>query len=162
MRLTIIAFGKLKTPGMRTCADHYLKGLHTWATVDEIELRPVPVPDKSVQSRSAVREKEADILLEHLAKRPRAQVILLDELGGALTSEKWGHLVRDAQAGSAGDLIFCIGGSLGFSDRVKQAAAQCISLGPQTLPHELARVVLLEQLFRALSIVNGHPYHNQG
>lgn len=162
MRLTIIAFGKLKTPGMRPAADHYLKGLLTWATVDEIELRPIPVPDKSLQSRTLIREKEADTLLEHLSKRPRGHVILLDELGQALTSHQWADLMRRADEQGSGELVFCVGSSLGFSDRVKQAAAQCISLGPQTLPHELARVVLLEQLFRAMSIVKGHPYHNQG
>jgi len=146
---------------MRLAADHYLKGLRFWTSVEEIELKPIFVPDKSLEMRRQIQCKEADLLLEQVSKR-KGPLYLLDEDGKALSSQGWAKLLKGAEDSSAQGLIFCIGSSLGFSDGVRASAAEIISLGPHTLPHELARVVLCEQLFRATSILKGHPYHNEG
>jgi 23S rRNA (pseudouridine1915-N3)-methyltransferase len=153
MRLPVYAFGKLRTPGLREAADHYKKLLGTWIDLDEVELKSQHVSDKSPATRKKIQEQEGEMLLERLGKTP---FYLLDETGKALSTQAWVDLV--AQPGIA----FCVGGSLGFSDALRRAAKGAISLGPQTLPHELARVVLFEQLYRAWSVTRGHPYHNEG
>lgn len=163
MNVLLIAFGKLKAPGLREAADYYQRNLGRWVSFTEIELRPVPVTDRSEAARKLVQEKEADLLFETLGKRvsPRGRYYVLDESGKALPTLRWGELVREWEDSSLPEVALCIGGSLGFSERVLKGAAGKLALGPQTLAHELARVVLSEQLYRAWSLNRGHPYHNE-
>ncbi|MCC6485445.1 MAG: 23S rRNA (pseudouridine(1915)-N(3))-methyltransferase RlmH [Armatimonadetes bacterium] len=161
MRLTVIAFGKLRISGMRHVADHYLAGLRRWTSLEEIELKALAVPDKSAETRRMVQEREAELLLEHVEKR-KARLFLLSEDGRAMTSRQWAAMLQDMEHSGVNEAVFAIGGSLGFSDRVRKRSHAVLSFGPQTLPHEMARVVLFEQLFRAWSIIKNHPYHNEG
>ena len=158
MKLKLIAFGKLRTPGLREAADYYLRNVRPWATLEEIELKPIAVPDKSAATRLQIQEKEAELLLARVSERCR--LYLLDEGGKQLKTHAWAALARDWE--SQGEVALCIGSSLGFHDRVRKRAHAALALGPQTLPHELARVVLLEQVYRAFSVIKGHPYHNEG
>lgn len=158
MRLKLVVFGKLKNPGMRDSADYYLRLIRPWVTVEEVELKPLAVPDKNEATRRQIQLKEAEILLKRLEGIP---FYLLDETGKALSTLRWSALARDWEASSP-QIALCLGSSLGFSEEVRKRARGALSLGPQTLAHELARVVLLEQLYRAWSVVRGHPYHNQG
>lgn len=158
MRLKLVVFGKLKNPGMRDSADYYLRLIRPWVTVEEIELKPIAVPDKSDASRRQIQQKEAELLRKRLGATP---FYLLDESGKARTTLEWSQLAREWES-STPEIALCLGSSLGFSAEVRKLAKGMISLGPQTLAHELARVVLLEQLFRAWSVVRGHPYHNEG
>lgn len=160
----IVSFGKLKTAGMRDAADHYLKALGSWYEAQEVELRAVAVPDKSEATRNLVQAKEAEALFTMLSRRKtgRSALYLLDETGKAMPSAGWARLLKDNESRSVQELVFCIGSSLGFREETRTRADGLLSFGPQTLPHELARVVLLEQLFRAASINQGHPYHNEG
>ncbi len=162
MRIGVFAFGKLRTAGLREAADHYRGLLRPWAGSEEFELRPETVPDKSASTRERVRDAEAELLRERLAGwlGPRGRLYLLDEGGKALSTADWAELIRGCEGESVPAAAFCVGGSLGFSSALRKTARAVISLGPQTLPHELARVVLWEQLFRATSVVRGHPYHN--
>ena len=164
MRLRVIAFGKLKTPGLREAADYYQKLLRPWAPVEEVELKSIAVPDKSPATRRQIQEKEAEILSQRLsgAAAGRGRYYLLDETGKTMSTQGWSELVRQWENDAVPEAALCIGSSLGFSDSVRKSASGILSLGPQTLPHELARVVLLEQLYRAWSVVRGHPYHNEG
>lgn len=164
MRLYLVAFGKLKTPGMREAADYYRKIIQPWVTVEELEFKPIPVPDKSPATRAQIQQKEADILLEKLSKHlsPRGAIFVMDETGKALRTQDWVKNVREWEDQSVPEVALCIGSSLGFSDSFRKKARGVFSLGPQTLSHELARVVLLEQLYRSWSVTRGHPYHNEG
>lgn len=164
MKLILFAFGKLKTPGLRESADYYLKLLRPQPGIEEIELRALPVPDKSSATRKRIQEQEGALLEELFSKRlsPRARIHLLDERGKAAPTTQWAEDMDQALLDSVPELAFCIGSSLGFSEALRKRAHRLVSLGPQTLPHELARVVLLEQLFRAWSFRSGHPYHNEG
>lgn len=159
-----MAFGKLKTPGLAESADYYRKLLGGFVTYGETELKPLSVPDKSPATRNQIQEKEAVLLGEKLKTQlsPRGALYLLDEGGKARTTPQWAELVREWEASSAPEIVLGVGSSLGFADSVRQRARGILSLGPQTLPHELARVVLLEQLYRAWSVTRGHPYHVQG
>lgn len=161
MRTALVAFGKLKTPGLRLAADHYLKGLQVWTEIEEIELKPLAVPDKSPATRRIIQEREAGMLRD-LAGRRRARLVLLDEAGRQMTSRQWAGMIQEIEMGHDPGAIFAIGSSLGFSPDLRKEAHAVLGFGPQTLAHELARVVLLEQLFRAWSIIKNHPYHNEG
>lgn len=164
MNLKIVAFGKLKMPGLREALDYYVRNLKPWASVDELELKPLHVPDKSPATRKQIQEKEGSLLLEKLNSsfESRGILILLDETGKSLRTQEWAELIRSWQEEGIREASFCIGSSLGFSAEVRARARKTVSFGPQTLPHELARVILGEQLYRAYSVLNGHPYHNEG
>lgn len=163
MKIKVYAFGKLKTPGLRDAAHHYLKGISRWADIQEVELKPVLVEGKSPQERQAIQDQEASILFKALEPfSSRKLLVLLDEGGKSMTTLDWAQWLGTRQDESLTELCFCIGGSLGFSEKVREKSRFALSLGPQTLPHELARVVLLEQIFRSLSVLKGHPYHNEG
>lgn len=164
MKLVVIAFGKLRTPGLRLAGDHYLKGLRYWHAFEEIELKPIAVADKSAESRRLVQTKEEELFVAAVAKVAKGslRLALLDESGSAQTSEGWASLLQKCADSGTGTLVFGIGSSLGFSASLKAKADEMLSLGPQTYPHELARVALFEQLFRAASINNNHPYHVEG
>ena len=161
MNLHLISFGKLKTPGLRDTADHYLKKMGGWHRVEETELKPVPVPDKSESTRLKVQTQEARALFQVL-DRQKGHLYLLDEKGKARTSLEWASWLQERMEEGSGTAHLCVGSGLGFARSVREKAAGLLSLGPHTLPHELARVVALEQLYRAMSINHGHPYHNEG
>jgi 23S rRNA (pseudouridine1915-N3)-methyltransferase len=164
VKLTLLAFGKLKTPGLQESADYYRKLIRTWVPIQEIELKPLPVPDKNPATRAKIQSKEAELLSDKLSGllSGRGALYLLDEGGKARTTHQWADLVREWESSSIPEVALCIGSSLGFDESVRKRARGILSLGPQTLPHELARVVLLEQLYRAWSVTRGHPYHVQG
>ncbi len=163
MELSIVSFGKLKTAGLREAADHYIRSARTWAEVGELELKPESVPDKSTSTRTRIQKIEGDELLSRSAKlpKPNRPLILLEEGGKALPTLEWAKQLETFER-EHGGAIFVIGSSLGFSEEVRKRARARWSLGSHTMPHELARVVLLEQVFRALSVLKGHPYHNEG
>lgn len=162
MKITLIVFGKLKTAGLRDACDAYIKKLSHYCEFQEIELKPAEVTEKSPATAQKIKQQEAERLLEKIAKHcsPRAKLVLLDERGKALPSQSWAQKIEGYQDSSIPELVFCIGGSLGFLDDLRTQADWCVSLGPQTTSHELARVILAEQLYRAMSILSGHPYHN--
>ena len=164
MKLQLIAFGRLKTPGLEESASYYRKLLRSWVSLEEQELKPLSVPDKSPATRLIIQRKETELLEEKLESvlSNRGLLFLLDEGGKARTTEDWSKLVTDWESSSVPEVVLCVGSSLGFSDALRKRARGILSLGPQTLPHELARVVLLEQLYRAWSVTRGHPYHVSG
>jgi len=165
MKVHLLAFGKLKTPGLREAADYYQTILRPWVSLEETELKPYPVPDKSPSMRKKVQEREGEILLakvDSALSSNRGALYLLDETGKSQPTMAWADMIRQWESESWTDLVICIGGSLGFSPAVRARARGTLALGPQTLSHELARIVLLEQLYRAWSVTRGHPYHNEG
>jgi 23S rRNA (pseudouridine1915-N3)-methyltransferase len=164
VRLCLFAFGKLKTPGLRDTADYYKKIIRPWTPIEEIELKPLPIPEKSPSLRAKIQEKEAILLSDRMKTETsnRGFFYLLDETGKAKSTQSWANDIRTWESEGVSSVSFCIGSSLGFSKELRQQAKGLLSLGPQTLSHELARVVLLEQVYRALSVTRGHPYHNEG
>ncbi len=137
MRITIIAVGKVKAPFAEADA-HYRKLLQRHQPVDVIEVRD----EVNVEGRIP----------------KRAHVIALDRGGRALTSRAWASWLSERRI-DAQDLCFLIGGPQGLSAHTMSLADERLSLGPQTMAHQLARAVLLEQLFRATKILAGERYH---
>ncbi|MBC7692129.1 MAG: 23S rRNA (pseudouridine(1915)-N(3))-methyltransferase RlmH [Methylotenera sp.] len=164
MKLYLFAFGRLKTPGLRDTADYYKKILRPWAQLEEIELKPLSVQDKSPATRRIIQDKESAFLLEKISSviSPRGQFYLMDETGRAEATLAWAERIRSWENESVPEIAFCIGSSLGFADALRRKSKGSLSFGPQTFSHELARVVLLEQVYRSYSVVRGHPYHNEG
>lgn len=164
MQVHVVAYGKLKNPGMRDSANYYKKLIRPWVELSETEFKPVQVPDKSAATRSRIQSQETEQMRGWLQKNitPRGCYYVLDETGKAMPTQAWADLARGWESGSVPEVALFVGSSLGFSAEFRRGARGVFSLGPQTLPHELARVVLLEQLYRAFSVVRGHPYHNEG
>jgi len=165
VRVCLFAFGRLKTPGLRETADYYKKLVQPWATLEEIELKPLPVPDKSPATRLKIQIKESDLLLQKIEGKmslARGAIYLLDETGKAMNTLQWSKLVEQWENQGPSEVALCVGSSLGFGEAIRKGARGTLSLGPQTFSHELARVVLLEQVYRAWGVTRGHPYHNEG
>ena len=135
MKVRILAIGRLRPPYVDD-VDHYLKMLTRYATVEVVELREDDDVERRVPDRSFV--------------------VLLDERGRQMTSEAFAEWLEERRA-SARDLCFVIGGAFGID---LPRADLRLSLGTMTLPHQLARVVLVEQLYRAHRILAGEPYHH--
>lgn len=152
MRLTCISIGKVKDSPQQKLCDDYSKRLSHYARFEERCLKPV----KGKFDADELRQRESKMLLE--AVPPNTVLIVLDERGETPDSQKFAEQMRRHLA-SGRDLTFLIGGAYGHSDEVRESADQLLALSSLTLPHELARVVLYEQLYRAMTLVRGEPYH---
>lgn len=153
MKVVVLAVGKLRSAAYGELAADYIKKAGRFSPVEMEEVRDAgPLP-----SKERVAREGAD-LLRHLSARDR--VVLCDERGGEMTTRQLADYIDTARAmGGAGRLVFIMGGSEGVSDDVRERADLVLALTRMTLPHELARVVLLEQIFRAFSLLADHPYH---
>ena len=145
MKLKIAWIGKTKTPAIRSLTEDYLQRIARYAPTEPLEL----------PSEAALLK-----LLERSSGRTAPLLILLDPRGKQLTSEELAVFLEEHQSRGTQTLLFAIGGADGFGEAARKAAHSTISLGKFTLAHELARVVLLEQLYRAFTILQGHPYHS--
>ena len=154
MRLRILAVGRLKEPHWRDAAAEYLKRLRPYASVD---VREVPDRDIGRDAARAVAEEGAGLLrLLPL----HVHVIALDVGGRAISSTALAEHLSQLMLNSRSDIAFVIGGSAGLAAEVRQRADETLSLSTLTLPHQLARVVLLEQLYRSFRIMRNEPYHH--
>ena len=159
MRLLIAAVGKLKQGPQRELCTHYLaraEALGRRLGLSPLEI--VELSESKAADAAARRAGEADALL---AKVPAGYTLVcLDPGGKPLSSEAFAKFVREVRDGGAGPgLAFLIGGADGLGRGTLERARLPLSLGPMTLPHGLARIVLAEQLYRAMTILSGHPYH---
>ena len=154
MRLTLIAVGRLKERFWREAADEYLKRLRPYADVRVAEIADRD-PGRGGEAK-ALAEEGADVLK---AIPESAHVVALEIGGAQLSSERFSGRLSELGLEGRSNVVFAIGGSHGLSPEVLARADERLSLGPMTLPHNLARVVLLEQLYRGFRIARGEPYH---
>jgi 23S rRNA (pseudouridine1915-N3)-methyltransferase len=151
MDLVLLAVGRLRSSYREAC-DDYLRRLNRYTKAREVEVREA----SRAPTVEAQREEEAGRLL---ARAPRgATLVALARQGSPWTSEELARRVEGWRIASR-PLAFVIGGSRGLAPGVLDTAAGRWSLGPLTLPHELARVIVAEQLYRAFTIIRGEPYH---
>jgi 23S rRNA (pseudouridine1915-N3)-methyltransferase len=144
VKLTIAWIGTTKNPAVQSLTDEYLKRLRQFAEADGVALK-----DEAALLK----------LCGHEGKSTRRRLVLLDSRGKQLSSEELAGFLREHLDRSPAPLVFAIGAADGFSDELRRKADLVLSLGKMTLAHELARVVLLEQVYRAFTILKGHPYH---
>lgn len=152
MRITIAAVGKLKSGAHRDLALHYAGRLRWPLTIREVEERRKLPP-------AELKAREAALLLAAIPQR--ATIVALDEHGTALPSAKFADRLAHWRDAGVADLAFVIGGASGLDDMVHRRVNFVLSLGPATWPHFLVRGMLLEQLYRAETLLSGHPYHRK-
>ena len=158
MQVSVISVGKLKEKPFRQMADEYLKRLSRFGRYEETELPDLPERDgASPAEERQIREKEGEAMLQRL--RPGDRVIALTIPGRQRSSEELAAELAEAKMRGIGRLVFLIGGSLGLGDNVLARADGEMSMSRMTFPHQLARVMLLEQLYRAEKINAGERYH---
>lgn len=155
MKMTVVAVGKLKERFWSDACAEYLKRLQPYARITVKEVADVD-PGRA-GGVDAAREKEGTSLLSALAET--SYVILLDIDGKQRSSVEFSQRLDALALAGKSDLAFVIGGSDGVSDAVRRRSNETLSFGRITLPHNLARVVLLEQVYRAMKISRGEPYH---
>jgi len=153
VRLTIIAVGRLKERYWREAADEYLKRLGPYATVRAVEIDD---RDSGRDADRALADEGADILR---AIPEGAHVITLEIGGKQRSSEQFAARLSELALDGRSSVAFVVGGSVGLSADVLKRADERMSFGAMTLPHNMARVVLLEQIYRAFRINRGEPYH---
>ncbi|RKP51380.1 23S rRNA (pseudouridine(1915)-N(3))-methyltransferase RlmH [Cohnella endophytica] len=158
MQIQIVCVGKLKEKYWVGAIEEYAKRLGAYARLDIRELQDEKTPDSmSPAEEDQVRAREGERILSAL--RPDAHIVALAIDGETWTSEQLAaHLERQAVYGG-GSIAFVIGGSLGLSPAVLSRADKKLSFGRMTYPHQLMRVLLLEQIYRAFKINRGEPYH---
>jgi 23S rRNA (pseudouridine1915-N3)-methyltransferase len=144
LKIKIAWIGKTKEPAIEALSGEYLKRLSRYVEVEGVVLK-----DEAALLRLARGE----------GSRGKYRLVILESGGQQLSSEEFAEFVRDHQEKNTRPLIFAIGPADGFSLEAGKAASAVLSLGKITMPHELARVVLLEQIYRVFTILNGHPYH---
>lgn len=158
MQITIVSVGKLKEKYWKQAVDEYLKRLSSYAKVKVVEVADEKAPENlSDTEMEQVKRKEGERILQKI--KPDQHVVTL-EIGGEMwSSEKLAkEMDRWATYGKS-SVVFVIGGSLGLSDEVLRRSNQGLSFSKMTFPHQLVRVVLLEQVYRGFRILRGEPYH---
>ncbi|MGI9383591.1 MAG: 23S rRNA (pseudouridine(1915)-N(3))-methyltransferase RlmH, partial [Methyloligellaceae bacterium] len=158
MRLTLAAVGRLKAGAERELLTRYTERITPLGRKQGCGPISVIEIGESRQGAAKARcEEEADVLLRKLPAG--ADIIALDETGRALTSAAFAGLLEGLRDGGTRELAFLIGGPDGHGEKIRAAASRVLSFGPMTLPHGLVRIILVEQIYRALTILDGHPYH---
>ena len=158
MNAAIVAVGRMKEKPYRAMADEYLKRLSRYGKFREVELEDLPEPANSSGAIEAqIRKKEGEAILK--AIRPGDYVIALTIPGRQWDSPGLARHLDELASRGAGDPVFVIGGSLGLSPEVIARADEELSMSAMTFPHQLARVMLLEQLYRCCKILSGERYH---
>lgn len=156
MKLHIVAVGKLREAYFKAACDEYAGRIRHFLPFDEAEV-PSTTSDSGNGTGKGALQAEADAILKQIPQGTK--LIALDIQGKQLSSEKLSQLLQDEMLASTSRLSFVIGGAWGLAPSLLDGAAFRLSLSPMTFPHELARVILYEQLYRALSLWKGLPYH---
>lgn len=156
--ITLITMGKLKEKFYITAAEEYKKRLGGYCKFTLLELPEARLPDDPSPSEIANGlEKEADIILSKIPKG--AWFCILTPEGKELSSEKFADKLKEIKLSGKSSACFLIGSSFGIAQKVKEKAEFKLSMGPMTFPHHLARIMVLEQIYRAEAIQAGSKYH---
>lgn len=150
MRVTILSIGRERDAAVAALCEEYLKRLR-WPT------RLILLDERKATGAGTQAEREARLLRASLP--PGARMIALDERGNNYDSPAFAKFMGQMESQGAGDVAFLIGGADGLDRAFAQSAHARLALGPMTWPHRLVRVMILEQLYRAQTILDGHPYH---
>ena len=157
MKITILCVGKIKEKYFTDAIKEYTKRLSRFAKTEIIEVPDEKIPDNaSAKEEEMIKEKEGRLILSKI--REASYIIALCIEGKGMASEELAKKIEDISMQHS-HIVFIIGGSLGLSDEVKQKAHLKLSFGKMTLPHQLMRVVLCEQVYRAFKINNNESYH---
>ncbi|MGT2763387.1 23S rRNA (pseudouridine(1915)-N(3))-methyltransferase RlmH [Streptococcus intermedius] len=158
MKIKLVTVGKLKEKYLKDGISEYTKRLNRFTKFDIIELPDEKTPDKASHlENQQILDKEGARILSKLADKEFVIVLAIE--GQQFPLEKFSKILSDINIRGISDITFVIGGSLGLSTAVKKRANLLMSFGKLTLPHQLMRLVLVEQIYRAFMIQQGSPYH---
>ncbi len=157
MNIKFVLIGKTSFKFVKEGMDMYLQRLKRF-----VDFEIIIIPDLKNQKKLSIqqiKEKEAELILKQL--KTNDFLILLDEKGKSLNSLKFANFIRKKQDTATKQLIFTVGGAYGFSDAVYKRANFLLSLSAMTFSHQIIRLFFMEQIYRAYTIINSLPYHNE-
>lgn len=158
MKITVIAVGKIKEKFYRDAVEEYRKRLGRYCKLEILQVEDEKTPDQAGSAaEQLIRKKEADRILKHI--REDAFVVTLEIQGKEYDSERFAAVLEKPAIQGISHIQFIIGGSLGLHEEVCKKADLAVSFSKMTFPHQLMRVILLEQIYRSCRIINGEPYH---
>ena len=157
MKISLLVIGK-------TSEEYLLKGIAKYekrlTRYTQFSLDVIPdVKNASALSESELKEREGKLILEKISQGDK--LILMDNRGTMHTSPEFAQFIEKQQLQSTKRLVFVVGGAYGFSEAVYKAASGKISLSPMTFSHQMVRLIFVEQLYRAMTILKGEPYHHE-
>ena len=155
MKIRVIWIGKEKQPELTRLIDHYIGRIKHYIRIDIDIIKEDKNSKKNPKARS---EYECQLILKRL--NPGNQVVVLDEKGKNHSSKEFSGFIEKHQQIGTKELVFIIGGPFGIDDKLKKMSNYMLSLSKMTLTHDMARLVLLEQIYRALTIIRGEKYHH--
>lgn len=155
MKIKIIALGKVNEPYLKEGIDEFLKRIAPYTTIEVSEIKPVEIKDENLIQKSL--DLEADKILDYI--KPSSFVITLEIGGKILSSEDFALELNEIINSGVNELVFVIGSSHGLSQKISQRADYRLSLSRMTFLHNFARLILVEQIYRAFKIIKGETYH---
>ncbi len=158
MKITILCVGKIKERFLRDAISEYSKRLTRYVKMDIVEVSDEKTPDRSSEKEEIqIRDREGDKLLRYIRAEDYVVALAID--GKQYDSVSFAKKIESYGVRGRGNVVFVIGGSLGLSQNVLQRADERLSFSKMTFPHQLMRVILLEQIYRGYRIIKKEPYH---
>ena len=158
MKITLITVGKIKEKYLKDAIAEYSKRLSKYCKLDIIEVSDEKTPDQASETvEEGIRSKEGEKILRYI--KDDMYVITLEIAGKMLTSEELAERIEKLEIQGKSSIAFVIGGSIGLGKEVLKRSDYALSFSKMTFPHQLMRVILLEQVYRSYRIMNGEPYH---
>ena len=158
MKITIVTVGKIKEKYLKDAIAEYSKRLSKYCKLEIIEVADEKTPDNaSAVVEEQIRSKEAERILKYI--KEDAYVITLEIHGKQLTSEELADKIERLGVQGTSHIMLIIGGSIGLGEEVLKRSDFALSFSKMTFPHQLMRVILLEQIYRSYRIISGEPYH---
>ena len=158
MKITIVTVGKIKEKYLKDAIAEYTKRLSKYCKLEIVEVADEKTPDNASETvEDMIRSKEAERIMKYI--KDDAYVITLEIQGKQLTSEELADKINTLGIQGTSHIAFVIGGSIGLGKEVLKRSNYALSFSKMTFPHQLMRVILLEQIYRCYRIMNGEPYH---
>lgn len=158
MKITLITVGKIKEKYLKDAIAEYSKRLSRYCKLEIVEVADEKTPDNASDTvEDAIRDKEGERILKYI--KEDAYVITLEIAGKMLTSEEMAEKIEKLGVQRTSHIIFIIGGSIGLGREILKRSDYALSFSKMTFPHQLMRVILLEQIYRSYRIINHEPYH---
>jgi len=158
VKLSLLCIGKLSADWLQRGARDYADRIGRYLPLTIEELKESKAGGKKAD-KEQIRQRETELLLQRIS--PFSFVVALDERGESVRSEELSRFIGKHMLDGTQDVTFLIGGAYGLSDKVQQRADMTLALSVMTLTHQMARLLLLEQIYRAMTILRNEPYHNR-
>jgi len=158
MKITLLSIGKTEENYLQQGIEMYIKRIHHYLTFEHLIIPAL----KNTKNLSQAEQKEKEAILIFQKIKPTEKYILLDEQGTQFTSFSFSQSLQGYMNAGLKNILFIVGGPYGFSEEVYAKALGKVSLSKLTLSHQMVRLLFVEQVYRALTILKGEPYHHQG